>query len=512
MKGRNLRKKIVSAILVGVMTASMFLTGCGSNGSDGGSTGTAPAGDGTLDTSKEVELVMYVISDRPAGQDVVDENLNALLKEKLNCTLKINWIGWAEFANKYPLLFSSGEEFDIAYTGTWVNFATLAQKGAFKELDDLWPTYAPKNFAAATEAAKMEATVDGHYYCVPTQLATYAAYGAAYRTDILEGTDWPADKVISNLEDVEAYCDIVKQVAPELEPIDQCATAPEWYLFGFMPQNGMQCIDNGGRFMYIDPSQEKPTIVTPYQYEKTPEFLQMMARWNEKGFFSKNALADSDTQKTGNGKAALKFHNLDTYSGLAVSKPEWGFKYGVLTPDPFHLPFTQDAMVISNTSKNAERAMAFWELVTNDQEVYDAFMYGVKDVTYTLNDAGQYQTTDTNLYATSAMWSARTDGLNRDAVGTPEDYQNIKAEFEAYIKPGVMGEKYSAFVLDTSAIETEYANCVNVQQQYWWPLELAYTDAEAGLAEYQAKMEAAGIDKVVAEAQRQLDEYIANLK
>ncbi len=41
-----------------------------------------------LDTSKEVELVMYVVSDRPAKQDDIDANFNKLFKEKLNCTLK----------------------------------------------------------------------------------------------------------------------------------------------------------------------------------------------------------------------------------------------------------------------------------------------------------------------------------------------------------------------------------------------------------------------------------------
>lgn len=74
------------------------------------------------------------------------------------------------------------------------------------------------------------------------------------------------------------------------------------------------------------------------------------------------------------------------------------------------------------------------------------------------------------------------------------------------------GEKYASFNLDTSSIETEYAACQNVHQQYWWPLELGYTDAEAGLADYQKKMEAAGIEKVRAEFQKQLDEYIAGLK
>jgi putative aldouronate transport system substrate-binding protein len=67
-------------------------------------------------------------------------------------------------------------------------------------------------------------------------------------------------------------------------------------------------------------------------------------------------------------------------------------------------------------------------------------------------------------------------------------------------------------VIDTSSIETEYANCINVHMQYWWPLELAYTDIRAGLREYEQQMKAAGIDRVRAVLQQQLDEYVASLK
>lgn len=507
MKKKNLKRALAMALTLS-MTAGL-MAGCGGGGSDSTSTSSGSTADGTLDTSEEVELVMYVVSDRPAGQDVVDENLNELLKEKLNCTLKINWIGWAEYANKYPLLFSSGETFDMAYCATWLSFASLAQRGAFMSLDDLWPTYAPDNFAMQSDEAKQQATVNGHYYCVPTLLSTYNTYGVIYRTDLVEGTEW--DGVMETLEDVEEYCDIIKETHPEMEPIDQYSAAPEWYTGAFMPQNGITTVDKSTNFLYFDPSAENPEVFTAYEYEKTPEFLEMMARWNEKGFFSKSALADTDSTKTQNGKAALRLHNIDSYASLAVQHPEWGFKYGIMTADIAHLPYTQDCMVISNTSKNPERAMAFWNLLTTDQEVFDAFYYGIEGTTYTLNDEGQYEITDADLYATNAMWAARTDEFNRDAIGTPDDYQTMKDDFEAEIESGVGNEKFSAFVLDTQNIETEYAACQNVQQQYWWPLELGYTDAEDGLAEYQEKMEAAGIDKIKEEAQRQLDEYIANL-
>lgn len=503
-------KRATALGMAAVMTAGM-LTGCGGGDDKKSNSGSSNAvkEDGTLDTSEEVELVMYVISDRPAGQDAVDENLNKLLKEKLNCTLKINWIGWAEYANKYPLLFSSGESFDMAYSATWLNFASLAQKGAFMNLDEMWPKFAPKNFERQSDAAKSQATVNGHYYCVPTLKATYNAYGVMYRNDLVEGTDW--DGKMENLLDVEEYCDIIKEKYPEMEPIDQYSAGPEWSM-SFMQNNGMRYIDNGARYLWFDPKEENPKVIPSYEYEKMPEFLEMMARWNEKGFFSKSALADTDSMKTQNGKAAVKLHNIDTYASLAVNKPEWDFKFANLVSDVAHLPFTQDCMVISNTAKNPERAMALWDLITSDQEVFDAFFYGIKDTTYTLNDKGQFKITDPDLYGTNAMWAARTNEFDRESEGTPDDYTPQKEAFEASITPGQGNEKFSAFVLDTSKIETEYSACTNVQQQYWWPLELGYTDKEAGLAEYEAKMKAAGIEKVMEEAQRQLDEFVASQK
>lgn len=195
-----------------------------------------------------------------------------------------------------------------------------------------------------------------------------------------------------------------------------------------------------------------------------------------------------------------------------VKHPEYDIHYSNMVKDVAHLPYTQDCMVISNTSKNPERAMALWDLITNDQEVYDAFYYGIEGTSYELNDEGQFKILDTDNYGTSAMWSARSDALNRQQIGTPDDYKTNIDEFESHIVSGQGNEKFTGFVLDTSSFETQLAACNNVQQQYWWPLELGYTDAESGLADYQSQMEAAGIEAMKEAAQKQLDAYVASLK
>lgn len=508
------RTRNTAALLMALVLAmSVCFSGCGQTpaapeSKTSSQSGASSAAAGTLDTSKEVELIMYVISDKPAKQDEVTDNFNKIAKEKLNCTLKVNYIGWAEYVNKYPLLFSSGEKFDMAYAATWLNYAGLAQKGAFMNLDELWPTYAPKNFALQSETAKRQATVDGHYYCVPTTYSNYDNFGLIYRTDFLKDTEWKG--TIENFEDMEAYFDLAKELT-DMEPISiyqNGSEIDEIYMkfHGLYPLNGAT-----NEMFWLDPNEENPQIFTYYDYEKTPEFLEMINRWNEKGFFIKSALSDTDSEKVPNGKAASEIHNMGRYRGRYIDNPDAGFQFANFVTDTSTLAYTQDAMVISNTSENPERALALYDLITTDEEAFRAFYYGIEGVSYELNDKDEVTMLDPDNYGQSPLWTARTNDFELGEVGTPDDYYELEEKLKTNYTEGEKSQKFRSFVPITASIETEYAACQNVHQQYWWPLELGYTDPVAGLEEYKAKMEAAGIEKVRETLQAQLDEYVAGL-
>ncbi len=465
---------------------------------------TAGTSDG-LNTSEEVELTLYLIGDRPAKQDEVEENYNRLFKEKLNCTVKTNYLSWAEYRNKYPLIFSSGEEFDMAYAASWLNYYQLAQKGAFKSLDELWPTYAPNNFAKQSESAKEQATVNDHYYGIPTLYKTYSAYGPVYRTDILEGTDW--DGKMENLNDYEVYLSYVKEAAPEMEPIAIVSEGSEIDEL-FMQGRGLYAVKGGnGDFLWLDPSEAEPKIFTYYDYEGTTEFLELVNRWNENGYFTKSALSDTDTAKVESGKAASRIKNMGTYEGEHMKHPEWGFKFANFVSDVSYSSFMQDGLVISNTSKNPERALAWYDLITTDEEAFRAWDYGIEGTSYEVID-NQVKMLNIDDYSESSLWAARTPEFFLPVYGSPSDIKEMEKEFDTQIQDGVGCQKFRGFNIDTSNVETEYAACINVHQQYWWPLELGYTDPVTGLEEYKQKMQAAGIDKVIEEFQSQLDEYL----
>lgn len=498
-------KKLLALVLALALVVTAF-AGCAGGGStsSAGTTGD----DGKLDTSKEVEIVMYFISDRPAKQDDVDANFNEIFKEKLNCTLKCNWIAWSDYANKYPLLWSSGEQFDLAYTATWLGFSNYASKGAFMQLDELWPTYAPNNWALTSEAAKTQATMDGHLICIPTLLATYSAYGPYYRT-VFEDGAVTYEGEVTNFEEYEAYMEWVQENTSITQPYQLYSSGLEvddcFYSF-----KGLYNI-RGTAWLSVDPYADTFTLVPNYDNEYAMEYLEMTSRWSDKGFWSKSALSDTDSTKCQNGIAATAIHNVDTYQGRYIDKPEWGWKYTNFVKDVSNLPFTQDACAVSTTSQNPERALALYDLITTDETAYRAFQYGIEGTSYEIID-DQVKMINTDDYSGTGMWAARTSGLNLASYGAPEDITTMKADWDAYIaETGNHQSQYlSAWIPDTTSIETEYAACSNVIQQYWWPLECGFVeDLEAGLAEYKTQMQAAGADKVIETLQKQLDDFCA---
>ncbi|GHV63761.1 ABC transporter substrate-binding protein [Spirochaetia bacterium] len=468
---------------------------------------------GVLDTSKRVELTLYIIGNEPPKQAELYENFNRIALEKLNCTLKTIWLTWGEYRNKYPLIFSSGEAFDMAYAATWLNFPIMAQKGAFKQLDELFPQYAPKNYARQSATAKRQGSVGGHIYGIPTLQATYGVYGAIYRADLATAHGW--DGKMETFEDMERYFEIIKKNYPAMEPI-QILSEGSNIDDAWMMNRGFYHSKGGyNDFMFLDPSQANPKLFTYYEYDKIQEFLSMIVRWNERGYFPKSALSDTDNEKVQNGKAALRLHNIDTYDGIYRARPDWDIRWCNFVKDVSHNAFTNDVLVIPSTAKNPERALALWELITNDEEAFRAFFYGVEGKSYELVKNGNktsIRAINITDYAFSNMWAARTNEFYLPIAGAPADLQGYKDGYESRIKEGVGTEKFRSFNIDTSSIENEYAACLAVHQQYWWPLELAYVDVVKGLAEYQEKMKAAGIDKVKQVVQAQLDAYVASLK
>jgi putative aldouronate transport system substrate-binding protein len=453
------------------------------------------------------EVVMFVMGDEKPGFAPMLEEFNKLVKRDLNATLRVQWSGWADFTNTYSLALSSGESIDLMYAATWVNFYQQARKGAFKALDELGPQYAPKTWAQMTEGAKYQATIDGKVYAIPNGRDTYSAYGLIVRGDLMEKYGMTED--FHDFAGAEAYLDMIKANEPTMQPYglysgDNLMPDPYFYSKGLY---GLSGSTNG--IYYIDTNAATPKVFNICDWEGLPEYLEMMKRWYDKGFWTASSLSNPDNTMFEAGKSGGHIHNVDNWVSEAQKHPEWDIRYMELTNNINVLSSIQDAMTVPTASKNPERGLMLLEKLRTESEFYDLFTYGRPGVDSTINADGTVTALNPEDFPLDLCgWGFRTTQLTRDQAGLPERYQG----YMDYIRGNIVPNKFRSYFMETDIIKNEFAAVQNVFTQYYKPLVVGYTDPVTGLEELKTQMKAAGDDVVVAELQKQIDNFVATYK
>lgn len=179
-----MKKKLVSALLVSAMVASVF-TGCGDEKKDDSEKG-----------SKEEKITLSVL----AGQSTTDAGIEdmidkALEKKYPNITLEWECVDWGnDFQPKMQQYLQSGLP-DIMI-GKAQDVATYAPQGVLGEVDS---TYLDKGLDAARE----NVTIDGKTY----GLVYNAMYqGVYYNKDMFEENNWEIPKTQADLEKIIKEC------------------------------------------------------------------------------------------------------------------------------------------------------------------------------------------------------------------------------------------------------------------------------------------------------------------
>ena len=83
-----------------------------------------------------------MFGDKPEDYDMVMEDLNQKIKEKINVELDLEIIPQGEYNDKVKLALTAGEDFDLVFTASWINnFTENLTRDAFLPLDELLETY-----------------------------------------------------------------------------------------------------------------------------------------------------------------------------------------------------------------------------------------------------------------------------------------------------------------------------------------------------------------------------------
>ena len=158
---------------------------------------------------------------------------------------------------------------------------------------------------------------------------------------------------------------------------------------------------------------------------------------------------------------------------------------------------------ISANSKYKAEALKVLELMNTDSKFRDMCAYGTEGnyMKYSEDGTVQKLRDDWN-------WPSYTQGtffiLSTQTDGDPDAWEQVKKQNETAVSSTCLG-----FALDITDIQNEVANCNMVWDKYKNDMRTGASDPETAVPACIEELKAAGLDKVIEEAQRQIDEFFA---
>lgn len=477
--------------------------------------GHAPTDANAIDTSKPVTLKLVLLGSKPADADEVYAEVNKILKDKINATLEVRFLDWNEYIQKYPLMFAANEDFDLAFTSSWAFYQPTARKGGFLELtEDTIKKYAPTTWAKQDPLGWEQARVDGKLYMVPNDIFESGYALAIIRGDLREKYDLP------EVESQATFVDYLATVAKnekDIVPFGGPSTNLNGVAMPVMFADLERLFVNGSVPLVYEMDSEHPKL---YNYLDDPKYI---AKFNTlydmagQGLWPKESIVSKTDWHAAfkAGKTAADSGNLPTVAGtmeaIMLSHPEWKPEVVDLTPNAkrYRSPLIGNGIGIHATSKNPERALMALDLLRYDKALFDLTTYGIKGKHW--EPVGDYKYKSLPGSAGyppdgACPWGWRTPELYRQPVGAAGDM--IKSFYDKWKAENIVDVKLATFTLDDTSIKTELAALAGVQKTYVLPIYHGLVKPEEGIPIAQEKLEQAGIDKVQAEMQKQIDAFI----
>ena len=546
-----MRKKTrISGLLMALLLGIGTLSGCGSEPAATGSStpadvpvseeseeasdsssGQGPASESSPeaesqaegpDISEEVTLTMYLIGDRPVDNDEVFAKINEKLKAEINATIDVKFMSWGEYEQKYPLIFASGEDWDIIYTADWCFCNAQATKQGFWEItQEALDTYAPMTAASIYPEAWEQAKVDGQVFMLPMNYKEITSYVYMARGDLM---DKYGIKSVASLDEAEAYMDAIVANEPTLIPLDVGSDYDKLFVFDRMWQKAnweseekVAGIGTWQAMGSVSETDDNAEVKGVYDQPEFQGVIERLKSWKDKGFWSKNAVVNTqnNTESFQAGKSALALCNANTaksiYTQMSTEHPEWDVRVfdaqdGV---PPVLNSYLANGMSIFSKSKHPERALMALDYLRNDVEINNLFCYGIEGKHWEASgDNALVSLPDSSNYAYdgNCNWGVRNDASWRVVEGGIPGLEELNAQW----KETAYSRRYQTFVFNDGDVKNEIAAITEIFNSEYKLLGLGFTDDPAGdIAKLKEKMTAAGADTVYAEMQKQAQEFLS---
>ena len=497
------------------MTAGV-LTGCGGSGkgasapandaaqstseTESADTDSAPAADtGAADSEQDSgevpTLIWWTVGGTPADDfDEAVAQISDYCEEKIGVRLDVKIAGWGDYDTKMNTIVNAGEYFDIMFTNN-TNYSKFVNLGAFENISDMVQTVAPELYSFIPEKLWSGVQIHGNVYAVPT-------YKDSSLTQFYYLDDQYVQKYnldLSSLKDLQTLDPIVRTIkegeGKSLYPL-MLNQGTLWN--GFFNDydglaSGIQAIG-----VRIDDPERK--VVCTLEQEDIIEDLELLHSWYVDGIINPDANVVTEDSK-GN-----VFGNAQGWPSAVV---QWETLQGVEKYDavkvfgPLYTTETiQGSMnAISVNSNYKEEALKVLQLINTDQKFRDLCAYGVEGNHFEYLEDGSVKRLRDDW-----TWPAYTQGtffvMSNQEGSDPNQWEEVKQQNEQASASTCLG-----FALDVTNIQNEVSNVNTTWDKYKYDMLTGASDPATAVPKCIEDLKAAGLDTIIAEAQKQIDEF-----
>ena len=507
-------KKIFAALAL-ILALACALTACAPAAASSGNTGskadsTAPTESKTPEAPVTVKYINRDAKPDSGDYDVVWKAINDLLLENINCTIDIEFLGSGDKA-QMALKYAGNEQFDFAFDATWWGYATNAANNAYREytMDEV-KQYMPYMYEKLPEIAWKQSEINGKMYMIPNLKWEYNYSVVMYRGDLLEKYGMSD---LKTLDDFEQYLANVAKNETGIEPFFNSDRVDGIYLYN---PNGW--ISSYSGWYYKANETANPTAFNAVMTDEYMSYAKKMREFYEKGFWSPDAANDSSSSKTKfeTGLQATYLTNAGSATSIATnlaeSHPEYKIKFfnPSMGAPVVTTSFCSNGWSINRRAEHPTQAMQIINFLYESEECQKLICWGTEGINYDMKDGKVITRTgvsESQTHNPGCNWNMCNTLITNALDGVPKyaGYDEIAADYEKNTFQNPM----QAFNFDRTAVETEVSNISAVGTEYKSIVFGMNADVEATVNEYRQKLKDAGLDKVQAEYDRQIKEFMA---
>jgi putative aldouronate transport system substrate-binding protein len=435
---------------------------------------------------------------------------------------------------KYPLLYSSGADFTMAFDAPWNLMDTLRTQGSLAILDDYFDQYGPKLKEAITDKILDANKWDGHLYGIPVPGHYNITSGVVLRQDLLEKYGAAAPDPMVGWPSLEPYLQAIADNEADMIPFAYDPSYPPMWE-GVLLKRTMG---------YWQGTNSKTGIIIPdisagrtlLDIETVPEMVataQLMRSWWEKGLINKTDLPSA----SGTANLLTDYFYPGKLAAVSVNEPNYLYydyqkTMRASNPDATLKGYDmsgiqvgrykgvgqlkQGNFIVFNAVAPEEQLVAatqFFNWLVSSQDNIDLWLLGQDGVNYKKEPDMRYseiEGVDPTKNFRRAWYVGGIPGrFHREPVDLPQDA--IEEARWADTESNFDFDPYENFYVDTSVgdLQTQIAQLQAAWTEAFHGFATGQLPTDEAIDKMKTTLDDAGRQEYKAAVQKQLDDYIA---